>query len=228
MLENGSFDGAWVEQGGISQLKVFVPWVLWWDEEPGKGNIDRPEAAPIGEAFDETTRRRSPPTAQKIWHNDASWRGGLYQRVAVPTDRYCTFAIWYRQDVPNPSGKWLGYCKVGIDPTGGTDPHSPDVVWCEDVWDNYATFLPLTIGAVSQADHVTVFTFTHYKWALDWNDVYWDDAELTVEGEAPPGGGVTEARVIELASQVAAAEFQTRIGAAMRKLAALIANEWKA
>lgn len=192
MLQNGSFDGAWGEQDGISQLKVFKPWRVWWDEEPGDGNIDRPEAGPIGEGADEASRRRSAPTAQKIWHNHATWRGGLHQTVDVPAGSYATFRIWFRQDTPQ-TGGGQGYSKVGIDPAGGTDPHSPSVVWGADVWENYAQFIPLEISAVSQGK-VTVFTFSSWKWPADWNDTYWDDADLSWKGqEIPPSGnGLTE------------------------------------
>jgi hypothetical protein len=182
-LQNGTFDGAWIEQDGIPQLKVFVPWRVWWDEEPGDGHIDRPEAAPIGEAPDETTRRRSPPTAQKVWNNNATHRAGLHQTVQVDAGKVATFRIWFRQETTETNGG-QGYAKIGIDPTGGTDAHSPDVVWSEDVWESYADFAELEISAVSQGN-VTVFTFAEWKWPAAWNDTYWDDATLVVSGDPP-------------------------------------------
>jgi hypothetical protein len=103
--------------------------------------------------------------------------------VQVDAGKLATFRIWFRQETTETNGG-QGYAKIGIDPTGSTDAHSPDVVWSEDVWENYADFAALEVSAVSQG-RVTVFTFAEWKWAAAWNDTYWDDATLVVSGEPP-------------------------------------------
>ena len=78
------------------------------------------------------------------------------------------------------------HLKVGIDPTGGEDPFSPNIVWSPEqpAWDTYTLF---QVEAVASGSSVTVFTHSRADW--DWaranNDVYVDDASLVVIGQAP-------------------------------------------
>jgi hypothetical protein len=73
------------------------------------------------------------------------------------------------------------HLRVGIDPTGGTDPFSPNVVWSVEApaWDTWAHF---QVQAIAQSNTITVFTHSHPEW--DWaranNDVYIDDATLVI------------------------------------------------
>jgi len=79
---------------------------------------------------------------------------------------------------------------VGIDPYGGTDPFSPNIVWSPEkpAFDQWVQF---SVQAQAKSSAVTVFTHSRAEW--DWprvnNDVYLDDASLTVvdEGTALPG-----------------------------------------
>jgi len=187
VLENGSFDGGWVEQDGISQLKVFVPWRVWWKErlpaDPESENF-RPEAAPI----DAEGRYRTPPTAQKIWTQFATHTAGLLQGpIIVPAGKQVTFQAYVRQYSENPDGNdGEGMAKIGIDPTGGTDPYAESVVWSEDLWKPYEGFTLMQVEATSFGA-VTVFTYAAWKWPAGTNDTYWDDAKLLWEqGPTPP------------------------------------------
>jgi LysM repeat protein len=92
--------------------------------------------------------------------------------------------------------------RIGIDPTGGTNPYSPNIVWSgyQQPFDAYAQF---SVQAQAQGDKVTVFTFSapsvnpnSPEYGFKHNDIYWDDASLVVVGGGaapavapPPSGG---------------------------------------
>jgi hypothetical protein len=76
------------------------------------------------------------------------------------------------------------HMKIGIDPTGGTDPWSKDVVWSpeKDVYDQFERY---EVQAVARSNKVTVFTYSRPENPMEHNDLYLDDAELAAVG----GGG---------------------------------------
>lgn len=67
--------------------------------------------------------------------------------------------------------------KVGIDPTGGTDPYAATVQWSGSAapYDQWAR---LSVSAAAQGDTVTVFLFASQQTGLALNNVYWDQASL--------------------------------------------------
>lgn len=78
--------------------------------------------------------------------------------------------------------------KVGIDPTGGTDPLSPNVVWSGGVapYDQWAA---PSVVAEARGDAVTVFMYATQAAGLAMNNVYWDNAQLVRTDETPTAGG---------------------------------------
>jgi LysM repeat protein len=77
--------------------------------------------------------------------------------------------------------------QVGIDPNGGTDPWSPNVIWASGYsYDEHRLIGPAQ-AQVGDAGTVTVFLRGTAKWAYKHNDVYWDDAALVyTTPPAPP------------------------------------------
>jgi hypothetical protein len=79
------------------------------------------------------------------------------------------------------------HLKIGIDPTGGDNPFSPEIVWSQEqaAWDHWVQF---QVEAVAGSSTVTVFTHSRADW--DWaranNDVYVDDGSLVVVEQAQP------------------------------------------
>ncbi len=123
-----------------------------------------------------------------------SWKEGLpfdtilFQRVAglTPGQPYSFAAlvnkIWGgtgagRGGTPPPYslGSW-----IGIDPTGGTDPGAPTVMWSEPDWDDdpgpILAFHRMT--AVAQSDALTVFVRVQHNVQKDHTVVYVDAMEL--------------------------------------------------
>jgi len=144
-------------------------------------------------------RVHSGQRAQKYFSFGRMHWAGLYQQVHnVPISATLRFSIYMQAWMCSDAKK--GQCadgrvsdqpsdmhlKVGIDPTGGKDPFSPNIVWSREVpaWDQWVRF---QVEAVAQSSTVTVFTHSLPQW--DWarmnNDVYLDDAALVTVGPVP-------------------------------------------
>ncbi|MCB9444053.1 MAG: hypothetical protein H6669_07435 [Ardenticatenaceae bacterium] len=120
------------------------------------------------------------------WHSeDSTHDAALYQVVNVGAGQSVTFSAWGQcwsseEDDPavsvNPANCRLA---VGIDPQGGTNPNSPDVIWSgeQSPLNAYAFF---TINAISQEDDVTVFLRSRPDSIKAHNEAYWDTAEISV------------------------------------------------
>ena len=80
------------------------------------------------------------------------------------------------------------HTKVGIDPYGGTNPWSPNVIWSAEI-NAYDVWTLFSVDAVAKAGTVTVFTHSYADWFDSVfrmaNDVYVDDGSLVVLGEMP-------------------------------------------
>jgi LysM repeat protein len=111
--------------------------------------------------------------------------------VAVPPGSVLRFGAWMhawstnqdgREEFPDSyfsSGQSSMHLKVGIDPCGGENPFSPNVVWGPER-DSYDQFGYYEVRATAQCDKVTVFTHSLPEKAMKHNDVYVDDAELVI------------------------------------------------
>ena len=91
--------------------------------------------------------------------------------------------------------------RVGIDPHGGNFPWSPSIVWSpvKEAFDHWELF---TVEAVAQSDRVTVFTRSRPVFAIQHNDVYVDEASLSVVGSTPARGVLTSTSDATRVSQV--------------------------
>jgi LysM repeat protein len=116
---------------------------------------------------------------------------GVMQTVAVPPGAVLRFGAWMhawstdqdgREEFPDSyasSGQTSMHMKVGIDPCGGEDPWSPNIVWGPER-DSYDQFGYYEVRATAQCDKVTVFTHSMPEKGKKHNDVYVDDAELVI------------------------------------------------
>ena len=162
-------------------------WELWYDNVPGQGGYNcRPKYQPEEHAYLYGRRHiRSGRFAQELFTTDSTHTAGFYQQVPVPEGREVTFSIWVQvwsssYDDPNDSrdpGNYRIY--VGIEPFGGTDWQSVEMIWSEPriIYDEW---VKLSISAVAQANHVTVFTKGAPEWPVKNNYSYWDDACLII------------------------------------------------
>jgi hypothetical protein len=189
-------------------------WKPWWvKERPTDVNPEyKPAETNVG-----AERIHSGSRAAQYFSFWSTHKAGLRQTVTVPANAVLEFSIfgqaWISEednaDVSDRSG--TVNMQIGIDPTGGTNPYSPGVVWSgyQQPYDAYVRF---SVQAQAQGEQVTVFTFSapsvnpnSPEYGFKHNDIYWDDASLAVVGAgaapaaAPPassgGGGSAPAPV---------------------------------
>ncbi len=136
---------------------------------------------------------------------EGSFVGGLYRQVPVQAgNTYYANVIWLVFDsLANDAGVngtvgGIGR-RIGIDPTGGTDSRSPNVVWSEDNWRNDCKICGVEhVTVTAQADVVTVFLRIDDTWRdraaaqgfaiPPSKDQFWIDdigMKQVSEGEAP-------------------------------------------
>ncbi len=168
-------------------------WKPWWIKE--RSTDVNPEYKPA--EFSE--RVRSGSRASQYFSFWSTHKAGLRQTVTVPENATVTFTVWgfawmTESDDPGAGsdGRATPNMRVGIDPTGGSNPYSPSIVWSgfQQARDVYALF---SVEAQAQGTRVTVFTFSapdvnpdSPDYGFKHTDVYWDDASLTAGGAAAP------------------------------------------
>ncbi len=126
------------------------------------------------------------------------------------------------REQPSPfqsSGQTSMHMKIGIDPTGGRNPWSSDIVWSTE-HDAYDQFGYYQVTAVAHSDKVTVFTTSRPEKALKHNDIYMDDLELVAV--SIPGGSAAPAQPPPAASLALPTPSGPRPTAAPRPDGALV------
>lgn len=100
--------------------------------------------------------------------------GGIYQQVSVTKGaNYYANIVWLVFDslvndksINDAVGGGIGR-RIGIDPTGGTDPKSGNVVWSEDNWRNDCKICNVEhVTVTAQADTITVFLRLDDTWRV--------------------------------------------------------------
>lgn len=192
----------------IDEVQVPNGWSGWWrdpqfpdypprcdDAQAPKTNcvaFHRPEwrdAAAGGAAFDVFRNRiHSGYNAQKYFTFYSVHESGMFQQVSnVQAGQRLRFTVYLQawstnsNDAATSSGQQSMNLKVGIDPFGGTNAFSPNIIWSQP-GNSYDVYSQFAIEAVAQSNKVTVFTYSRPVYALQHNDVYVDDAALTVVG----------------------------------------------
>lgn len=213
ILNNPSFEQPFeLHQAADGGGFVAHGWQPWWYNDAG-AEFDGPEFKQANIAVD-PNRVRSGTDAQQYFRPWARHQAGVYQQVPVASGSLLRFTAY--------GHAWSTFCKekddhldcdpedsyhgevnpitmkIGIDPLGGTDPFSPNIVWGEEkgVYDNYDLF---TVEATSQAGQVTVFVYSMPLYAAPVVNVYWDDASLIVLQEGVPQEEETEEAAPEAA-----------------------------
>jgi LysM repeat protein len=158
-------------------------------------HIPRTEAMPLwqnaqpeyGQTAPDATRIRSGNNAQKFYNN--TWNahdGGVFQRITdITPATELLFSVYVYvwssayEDVETSEEPGEVTVQVGIDPTGGTDPASSNIVWSFAV-PQYDAYRQYSIGANAASNAVTVFVRSHVDFPAQNSFVYLDDAVLAV------------------------------------------------
>ncbi|MBN1886856.1 MAG: LysM peptidoglycan-binding domain-containing protein [Thermoflexales bacterium] len=207
LLVDGDFESPppWPMQNGISEVQVAPGWRAWYLDSPPSyietpancSDNDRPDCYWMRPEFRDTVaaaapnRVRSGIRAQKYFSFGRMHEAGLMQTVTGVTPgmslRFSIFMhAWmcYEMDACGKYGVVSDapsnmHLRVGIDPYGGTDPFSSNIIWGpeQEAFDRWVEF---AVEATAQAYAVTVFTHSRadWGWARQSNDVYLDDASL--------------------------------------------------
>ncbi len=219
LLTDGDFEApAWRAQDGIGELVIAPGWRAWYVDigqirsyvkQPSNCDTSDPACYWMRPEFNSADFAAFPNRvhngfkAQKYFSYGRMHEGGLYKQViGIQPDATLRFSIFmqaWQCSVPAACGQNGSrsdapaemHLRVGIDPYGGTDPFGANVIWSPEkpAFDHWVQF---SVQAQAKNSAVTVFTHSRAEW--DWprvnNDVYLDDASLTVvgEGTAQPTG----------------------------------------
>lgn len=129
-----------------------------------------------------------PPSLQ-IWSDGGTFQAGIFQQVRnlTPGATYLASVGWAAPNEPNAFGR-----KLGLDPTGGTDPTAPTVIWGAmhygpGRFGNYST--PgdpnLDVRAAAKSDTMTLFFFVDHNYSTGVNLIFVDAISL-VRDESQP------------------------------------------
>ncbi|MBC7811791.1 MAG: LysM peptidoglycan-binding domain-containing protein [Burkholderiales bacterium] len=130
----------------------------------------------------------------------------IYQQVSVPEGSNVTgsaFAWIHTCGDPgeeptegcDSSAGANGRMRVGIDPNGGTDPNDSDIIWSSFVQplDDWGQ---ASVGATATGGTVTLFIYSTQDAPRAFNNLYLDEASLTIGGT---GGGTAQATPVPTA-----------------------------
>ena len=172
---------------GAIYAGIFTPegWVTWWEE----GIYGRPECKVIPNEYPFNSY---PNRIYQGYYSGMCFtffrpqHAGYYQRVenlkpgAVVEGSYYAHAWSCDEDIVVSCGDPEAFSfRVGIDPDGGTDPFSNNILWSAEhyIYDVYDRVGPIQ-AVVGENGAVTFFLRSYAKWPNKHNDAYWDNPTL--------------------------------------------------
>ncbi len=193
ILVNPSFGETWYGATGVDG-QIPTGWNLWANGQK-----------PATDRYVDSAFTRTPP-AWITKGGFVQWTAGGYQTVAVEngaTYRFSIYALVYvcndmatsciGNNVPRTSDQTIGSkVKVGIDPTGGTDPTSGNIVWSA-LTSPYDKFAEVAVEAQALAGSITVFTYNSVDSTPNLRETVWDDASLVKTAATSGTPGATTA-----------------------------------
>lgn len=124
------------------------------------------------------------PPCQRIWSDGGLFDAGIYYQASVtPNQGYRARLGWFTPMCDGPSQ--VG--RIGIDPTGGTNPNSPDIVWSNWTRLNKSNSYGVhQISALARHSTITVFINGKFQSQCSRGNVIWMDAIILVpDGSVP-------------------------------------------
>lgn len=200
LLVNPGFEDPYVTVQGDPPRKVAQGWSPWnvahTADMPSFQNT-QPEYGP---AAPDTTRIRNGSNAQMYFSFFATHNGGVFQRVAniAPGTelRFSVYGyVWSTTFDDRSKSDEDGdvILQVGIDPTGGTDGTSANIVWSPAV-EQYDAYREYAVIAKASGSAVTVFVRSIVGFPVQNNYIYLDDAALApTTGSSQPAATNTTA-----------------------------------
>ena len=141
LLQDAGFEGNYVGRGRPN-LNTPAAWNIWLATSPH--NYDWQTFADKVAAFPQNGGAEVHSGSHSLNLNDgyATFTAAIYQQVSVQPNQNYTGSIWARLKTCNSLKMPItaarrsssgAYVKVGIDPTGGTDPNNPAIVWSGNI-----------------------------------------------------------------------------------------------
>jgi LysM repeat protein len=131
-------------------------------------------------------RKVAGDNSQKYFTFYSVHEAGIYQVVSgvKPGDhlRFSVYQEGWSTSTNDPYHSDLGQrmnLQVGIDPTGGNNPWSPNIIWSAPA-ESFDKFTQFIVEAVAKNNIVSVWTKSKPNMALEHVDVYVDEASLNV------------------------------------------------
>ncbi len=198
LLSNPGFEGDFESRDGESPQKVAADWTPW-HIPAADGSPAYAKHAPFYD--EETVRIRGDEEgkSQVYFNQFATHQGGVYQQVDGLTDgasyRFSIYAwVWSSigEDWTVSEQPGNVSVRVGIDPNGGTDGASDDIVWSTTAVFLYNAFYQYSVIADADGTTITVFVESTIGEPVANNYIYLEDAVLevatqtVVEADASP------------------------------------------
>ncbi len=202
LLQDPSFEGPYVNRGR-SNLNTPNAWPIWIQDGPHNYDWQNRADQVIAFPHNNGPEVHSGGNSLNVDGSYVTFTAAVYQQVSVQPGTNLTGSAWARIKTCNlaPNADNCGsspesgaFVRVGIDPTGGTDPNSPSVVWGGNIapHDNYQQ---ATVTATSAGSTVTFFIYTTQQSPSALNRAWFDDASLTVGGAGGSAPGQPAAPV---------------------------------
>ncbi len=189
LLDNGDFEGDFVALDGADPRNVAESWSPWHvaasDSSPSFANYN-----PNYDEESDRIRLDQEGKAQKYFTLFATHQGGIYQEVdsltSGTTYRFSIYAyVWSSSfedtEVSEDPGDVV--IRVGIDPDGGTDGTSEDIIWSTAATFFYDAYRQYAVIATATSSSITVFVESTVGEPRANNYIYLDDAVLEVASE---------------------------------------------
>ena len=136
LLRNPGFEGSYTQFAHYMTAIMAPDWLPWWKAQGGDDEAWENRMPEYKPAAPHKSRIHSGGNAQQLFTYHGTHVGGIYQRVSnIPPGSKVSFSIWGQawagdsNDASNSDGGGPMRMKIGIDPTGGTDPWSGNIVW---------------------------------------------------------------------------------------------------
>ncbi|MCB9454936.1 MAG: LysM peptidoglycan-binding domain-containing protein [Anaerolineaceae bacterium] len=201
LITNPGFEGSFTAIGGDQTIQVATGWSPW--HVSGGASLSenvQPEyykASDFVTAGQGVSRIRGGNDAQQFLTAFATFDGGIFQRVSgVKQGDSLVFTafvyVWSTtfDDVNLSDRPGDVVVQVGIDPTGGTDGQSGNIVWSSPVI-QYDAYNEYTATATAGGNAVTVFIRSTITSPVKSTNVYVDDTSLVVAGSTQPVSSAT-------------------------------------
>jgi len=194
LLQNPGMENPYVGQGGAPDQTAPSGWSLWFTGVPVTSypHVDPAQIHGGGAAWN-IRKGGAPFTAggfQQVTgiHIGSRLHASIFGQSYTCNDQvYSCIGNDGRHHSDVTSG---AYIRVGIDPSGGTNPASSQIVWSAST-PSFDTWSQIAVDAINCSATVTFFTYTSQSSGMAINAVYFDDAALVITQDGANGAAPT-------------------------------------